>query len=170
MRAIVYPSKISGSQVAPASKLTTPTGVSATDNLSTGIRVAWTNVSNAATYGVWWGGQPSYDSSPDFGGPNNNGGKTITGTPFLDDGVSTGTTRDYYVQAFPASSSTSFLKSDWSLGDSGTRVAPTVTQYTISWNGNLGTVSPTSQLVNSGTTVSAPTPTRSGHTFLYWSG
>ena len=42
------------------------------------------------------------------------------------------------------------------------------TQYTISWNGNLGTVSPTSQLVNSGTTVSAPTPTRSGHTFLYW--
>ena len=155
-------------QAAPVSKLTTPTGVSATDNLSTGIRVAWTNVSNAATYGVWWGGQPSYDSSPDFGGPNNNGGKTITGTPFLDDGVSTGTTRDYYVQAFPASSSTSFLKSDWSLGDSGTRVAPTVTQYTISWNGNLGTVSPTSQLVNSGTTVSAPTPTRSGHTFLYW--
>jgi hypothetical protein len=43
-----------------------------------------------------------------------------------------------------------------------------VTQYTISWNGNLGTVSPTSQLVNSGTTVSAPTPTRAGHTFLYW--
>jgi hypothetical protein len=41
-------------------------------------------------------------------------------------------------------------------------------QYTISWNGNGGTVSPTSQLVNSGTTVSAPTPTRSGYTFLYW--
>jgi hypothetical protein len=153
---------------AAASKLSTPSNVAATDNLSTGIRVSWTNVSNAATYGVWWGGQPGYDSSPDFGGPNNNGGKTITGTPFLDDGVSTGTTRDYYVQAFPASGSTSFLKSDWSLGDSGTRVAPAVTQYTISWNGNLGTVSPTSQLVNSGTTVSAPTPTRSGYTFLYW--
>jgi hypothetical protein len=44
-------------------------------------------------------------------------------------------------------------------------VAP---QYTISWSGNGGTVSPTSQLVNSGTTVSAPTPTRSGYTFLYW--
>jgi len=111
---------------AAATKLSTPTNVAATDNLSTGIRVSWTNVSNAATYGVWWGGQPGYDSSPDFGGPNNNGGKTITGTPFLDDGVATGTTRDYYVQAFPASGSTSFLKSDWSLGDSGTRVAAVI--------------------------------------------
>ncbi len=155
-------------RLAAVVKLSTPTGVSATDNLSTGIRVAWTNVSNAASYGVWWGRQPVYDDGPDFGGPNNNGGKTITGTPFLDDVVSTGTTRDYYVQAFPASSSTSFLKSDWSLGDSGTRVAPTVTQYTISWDANGGTVSPTSNTVNSGTSVSAPTPTRSGYTFLYW--
>ena len=43
-----------------------------------------------------------------------------------------------------------------------------VTQYTISWNANGGTVSPTSNTVNSGTNVSAPTPTRSGYTFLYW--
>ena len=41
-------------------------------------------------------------------------------------------------------------------------------QYTISWNGNGGSVSPGSNTVNSGTTVSAPTPTRSGYTFLYW--
>jgi hypothetical protein len=41
-------------------------------------------------------------------------------------------------------------------------------QYTISWNANGGSVSPTSNTVNSGTTVSAPTPTRSGYTFLYW--
>ena len=43
-----------------------------------------------------------------------------------------------------------------------------VTQYTISWSANGGTVSPTSNTVNSGTNVSAPTPTRSGYTFLYW--
>lgn len=43
-----------------------------------------------------------------------------------------------------------------------------VTQYTISWSANGGTVSPTSNTVNSGTSVSAPTPTRSGYTFLYW--
>jgi hypothetical protein len=130
---------------AAASKLSTPSNVAATDNLSTGIRVSWTNVSNAATYGVWWGGQPGYDSSPDFGGPNNNGGKTITGTPFLDDGVATGTTRDYYVQAFPASGSTSFLKSDWSLGDSGTRVAAATapTGGSVSVNPTTGTAGST---------------------------
>lgn len=111
---------------AAATKLSTPTNVVASDNLSTGIQVSWTNVANAATYGVWWGGVPGYDNSPDFGGPNNNGGKTITSSPFLDDGVSTGTTRDYYVQAFPSTGSTSFLKSDWSTGDSGTRIAAPV--------------------------------------------
>ncbi len=42
------------------------------------------------------------------------------------------------------------------------------TQYTISWNANGGSVSPASNTVNSGTSVSAPTPTRSGYTFLYW--
>ena len=48
-------------------------------------------------------------------------------------------------------------------------IAPAaVTQYTISWNANGGTVSPASNTVNSGTNVSAPTPTRSGYTFLYW--
>lgn len=111
---------------AAATKLSTPTNVSASDNRSDGIQVSWTNVANASTYGVWWGGAPSYDSSPDFGGPNNNGGKTITSSPFLDDGVSSGTTRNYYVQAFPSTSSTSYLKSDWSAGDSGTRIAAPV--------------------------------------------
>ncbi len=111
---------------AAATKLSTPTNVSASDNRSDGIQVSWTNVANASTYGVWWGGAPSYDSNPDFGGPNNNGGKTITSSPFLDDGVSTGTTRNYYVQAFPSTSSTIYLKSDWSAGDSGTRIAAPV--------------------------------------------
>jgi hypothetical protein len=107
---------------APATKLATPTNVSASDTRADGIQVSWTNVANASTYGVWWGGAPSYDSNPDFGGPNNNGGKIITSSPFLDDVVSAGTTRSYYVQAFPSTSSTTFLKSDWSAGDSGTRV------------------------------------------------
>ena len=43
-----------------------------------------------------------------------------------------------------------------------------VTQYTISWNANGGSVSPASNTVNSGTSVTAPTPTRAGYTFLYW--
>ena len=110
---------------AAATKLATPTNVSASDTRTDGILVSWTNVSNASTYGVWWGGVPGYDNSPDFGGPNNNGGKTITSSPFLDDGAPVGS-RNYYVQAFPLTSSTSFLKSDWSAGDSGTRLAAPV--------------------------------------------
>jgi len=110
---------------AAATKLSTPTNVSASDARTDGILVSWTNVSNAATYGVWWGGAPGYDNSPDFGGPNNNGGVSITSSPFLDTGAPVGS-RNYYVQAFPSSGSTSFLKSDWSTGDSGTRLAAPV--------------------------------------------
>jgi len=41
-------------------------------------------------------------------------------------------------------------------------------QYTVTWNANGGSVSPTSNTVNAGSSVTAPTPTRSGFTFLYW--
>jgi hypothetical protein len=111
---------IAGTRLAAATKISTPTNVAASDARTDGINVTWTNVANAATYGVWWGPQPSYDSNPDFGGPNNNGGVSITSTPFLDTGAPVGS-RTYYVQAFPSTGSTSFLKSDWSIGDSGTR-------------------------------------------------
>ncbi len=45
---------------------------------------------------------------------------------------------------------------------------PAVVQYTVTWNGNSGTVSPTSSLVTAGSSVTAPTPSRSGYTFDYW--
>ena len=58
---------------------------------------------------------------------------------------------------------------DFTVGSNTVISTPFVpTQYTISWNGNGGSVSPGSNTVNSGTTVSAPTPNRSGYTFLYW--
>ncbi len=41
-------------------------------------------------------------------------------------------------------------------------------QYTITWNANGGSVSPTSSVVNAGSSVTAPTPTRSGFTFSFW--
>ena len=41
-------------------------------------------------------------------------------------------------------------------------------QYTVTWNANGGTVSPTSNTVNAGGSVTAPTPTRSGFTFVRW--
>ncbi len=44
----------------------------------------------------------------------------------------------------------------------------TVITYTVNWNANGGTVSPTSHSGAYGTVVTVPTPTRSGYTFLYW--
>lgn len=43
-----------------------------------------------------------------------------------------------------------------------------IIQYTVTWNANGGSVSPSSNTVNAGSSVTAPTPTRSGFTFLYW--
>ena len=125
-----------GGSVQVLSKLSTPTNVSASDNRTDGIQVSWTNVSNAATYGVWWGGVPDYDNLPDFGGPDNRGGKTITSSPFLDDGVASGTTRNYYVQAFPSNSSTLYVKSNWSSGDSGTRISKLSTPQNVQASDN----------------------------------
>jgi hypothetical protein len=149
---------------AALTKLATPTGVSATDTRTDGVNVTWNSVSGAAYYGVWWGGAPAYDSLADFGGNRNV--NLITGTSYLDTAIGSGVTRDYYVQAYRSGDPTG-TKSEWGGPDSGTRAA-VITQYTISWNANGGSVSPTSNTVNSGTTVSAPTPTRSGYTFLYW--
>jgi len=149
---------------AALTKLATPTGVNATDSRTDGVNVTWNSVSGAAYYGVWYGGAPGYDSLADFGGNRNT--SLITGTSYLDTAIGSGVTRDYYVQAYRSGDPTG-TKSEWGGPDSGTRAA-VVTQYTISWNANGGSVSPTSNTVNSGTTVSAPTPTRSGYTFLYW--
>ncbi len=44
-----------------------------------------------------------------------------------------------------------------------------VVKYTVSYNANGGSVSPTSATVESGKSVTLPTPTRSGYTCLGWS-
>ena len=73
---------------------------------------------------------------------------------------------------YTASSGGSFL----GLGGSSYTPSSTVTifaqwtaiQYTVNWNANGGTVSPTSNTGTSGTVVTVPTPSRSGFNFLYW--
>ena len=108
---------------AALAKLATPTNVSATDTRTDGVNITWTAVSGAAYYGIWWGGAPSYDSSPDFGGPSNP--TLITGTSYLDTAITAGSSRNYYVQAFRTNNPTN-TKSDWSAGDSGTRITAPV--------------------------------------------
>jgi hypothetical protein len=98
--------------------LATPTGVTASDTRTDGVLVSWNAVAGASYYGVWYGPVPSYDSNPDFGGPNNP--NLITGTSYLDTSISAGSSRDYYVQAFRAGNPAG-SKSNWSSGDSGTR-------------------------------------------------
>lgn len=43
-----------------------------------------------------------------------------------------------------------------------------LSNYTVSWNANGGTVSPASSTVSPGSSVTAPTPTQSGYTFNGW--
>lgn len=43
-----------------------------------------------------------------------------------------------------------------------------IVQYTVTWNANGGSVSPSSNTVNAGSSVTAPTPTRSGFNFVRW--
>jgi hypothetical protein len=102
------------------SKLSTPTGVNATDDRSDGVNVTWNAVSGAAYYGVWWGGAPGYDSLADFGGNRNT--SLITGTSYLDTAISAGSSRDYYVQAY-RSGDPSGTKSDWGGPNNGTRTS-----------------------------------------------
>jgi len=108
---------------AALTKLATPTNVNATDTRTDGVNVTWTAVSGAAYYGVWYGPAPSYDSNPDFGGPNNP--TLITGTSYLDTAIGAGVTRDYYVQAFSSGNPTG-TKSEWGGPNSGTRIAAPV--------------------------------------------
>jgi hypothetical protein len=98
--------------VAPT-KLGTPGGVTATDTREDGIIISWNEVPGASYYGVWWGGQPGYDSTPDF--------RDINALTYHDTGAPVGS-RNYYVQAF-RSGNPANTKSEWGGPDSGTRAA-----------------------------------------------
>ncbi|MBM3911349.1 MAG: hypothetical protein FJ356_06840 [Thaumarchaeota archaeon] len=123
------------------SKLATPQNVSASDDRTDGVNITWTAVSGAAYYGVWYGPPaPSYNSAPDFGGPINP--SLITGTSYLDTSLGSGVTRDYYVQAFRTNNPAG-TKSEWSAGDSGTRVAAPSTGAT-----SISYIAPTTNAIN----------------------
>lgn len=61
------------------------------------------------------------------------------------------------------------LYNNYGSAQTGTVTIP-ITQWTVNWNAtaNGGTVSPTSSTVNNGSSVTAPTATRSGYTFNGW--
>lgn len=135
---------------------TTPTGFSATTNRTDGVNLTWTAVSNATSYEIYWntvgGSAPTNSTAADFTG--------ITGTSYLDTGMNSGVSRDYWIR-----SRNSVGASAWSSRVTGTRVTAT---YTVTWNANGGSVSTTSSTFSAGGSVTTPTPTRSGYTFVAW--
>lgn len=146
----------SGSALA-LTKLSTPTGVNASDNRTDGVLISWNAVSGAAYYGVWYGPTPSYDSTPDFGGPADP--SLITGTSYLDTNIGSGVTRDYYVQAFRSGNPTG-TKSDWGGPNSGTRLAvvsPPVNTVAPSVTPSSGTAGSTTFSSTAGTWTNSPT-------------
>ena len=130
-------------------KLPTPTGLSATTNRTDGIYMSWDAVPGAAYYGVWYrGGAPSYDSAPDFGGPNNP--TLITSSNYLDTSIGAGVTRSYDVQAFRSGNPTG-TKSEYGGPVTGTRLAPPSAP-----SGGSVSVSPSSGTAGSTTFTAIP--------------
>jgi hypothetical protein len=130
-------------------KLATPTGLSATTGRTDGIYISWDAVPGADFYGVWYrGGAPSYDSAPDFGGPNNP--TLITSSNYLATEIGAGVTRTYDVQAYRSGNPTG-SKSDWAGPVTGTRLAPPSAP-----SGGSVSVSPSSGTAGSTTFTAIP--------------
>jgi uncharacterized repeat protein (TIGR02543 family) len=108
---------------------------------------------------------------------------------FNGNGGSSGTTQTIPAGtslSLPSSSRTGFTFNGWYtassggsfVGIAGTSYTPTASitlyaqwsaiSYTVTWDANGGSVSPASNSGSYGTIITAPTPTRVGHTFLYW--
>ena len=89
-------------------------------------------------------------------------------------GTASGSTRPFTVSGLTAGQSATVTvgtsRTDYYSGSNtttGSANAP-VTQYTVTWNANGGTVSPSSSVVNAGSAVTAPTPVRTGYSFNGW--
>jgi hypothetical protein len=101
----------------------------------------------------------NYDASNTYVLSTTSGSISRSGSLVTVSGLSSGASATATVRA---------TRSGYGDSASATRTGSALSQYTISWNANGGSVSPSSNTVNSGTNVSAPTPTRAGYTFLYW--
>lgn len=131
---------------------------------------SWTIIGNQTFYARWSINQytVTYDANGGSVSPASdtvNAGSAVT--------LPTPTRSGYTFNGwYTASSGGSFV------GNAGSSYTPSssitifaqwsIIQYTVTWNANGGTVTPTSNTVNAGSSVTAPTPTRSGFTFVRW--
>ena len=98
--------------------------------------------------------QASFSSTGTFSGTG------TTGTSISKTGLTAGT--NYTGTVTVTSSTGDTASANYSL------TTTALVQYTITWNANGGSVSPASNTVTAGSSVTAPTPTRSGFTFSNW--
>ena len=148
--------------------IATPTSLTATTTRQDGVNLIFGGSSNATGYNIFW----NYTAD---GNPIDNvtqGDFLNKSSPFLDTTILSLATRYYWVQARGAvSDGYSTGVSPWfpaGNGIIGTRAA--ATSYTVTWNGQSGTVgtegSPWSFI--EGGSVTVPSVTRTGYTFVRW--
>ena len=140
---------------------------------SAGSALTPTFGANTSTANGFTGSVTNYDSAYNWNTPSNNSFTLTNGTWAW--GTPSGATRTFTVTGLSASQSSTATVTTTRPGytsgsNTTTGTASALPQYTVTWSANLSgaTVSPASNTVNSGTTVTSPTPTRSGYTFLYW--
>jgi uncharacterized repeat protein (TIGR02543 family) len=148
---------------------TSPTSVTASNNGSaTTITVNWSGATNANYYRIYWNANGIVPgSATDYYDEEKSGSTTSwawgPGDPDRNGAVPQSGSNYYFMVS---ASYDNFTWSPYTVTSSSTSVF--TIQYTVSWNANGGSVSPSSNTVNSGSSVSAPSPTRSGYTFNGW--
>lgn len=148
---------------------TSPTSVTASNNGSaTTITVNWSGATNANYYRIYWNANGIVPGSATNYYDEEKPGNTTSwawgpGDPDRNGAVPQSGSNYYFMVA---ASYDNITWSPYTVTASSTSVF--TIQYTVSWNANGGSVSPSSNTVNSGSSVIAPSPTRSGYTFNGW--
>jgi uncharacterized repeat protein (TIGR02543 family) len=148
---------------------TSPTSVTASNNGSaTTITVNWSGATNANYYRIYWNANGIVPgSATDYYDEEKSGSTTSwawgPGDPDRNGAVPQSGSNYYFMVS---ASYDNFTWSPYTVTSSSTTVF--TIQYTVSWDANGGSVSPSSNTVNSGSSVFAPSPTRSGYTFNGW--
>ena len=125
---------------------TKPTVSISTTNLSASSQTATLSLSdNVGVVSYYWGTSSS---------PSNSSFTTISSTTSTSVQKTVSSSGTYYLIAKDAAGNVSSTAS--------------ITYYKTTLNANGGSVSPTSVLTKSGNTVTLPTPTRSGYSFVGW--
>jgi len=119
---------------------------------------------NSSTVGGFTGSVTNFDANYTFG-ISTSAGSVSFSSP-------SGSTRAFTVSGLSngqsATVTVTTTRTGYNNGSAQTTGSATLVQYTVTWDANGGTVSPTSVTVNAGNSVTAPTPTRSGFTFSTW--